>query len=402
MTSIHLNDDGTSGEISSLEFHDPAVHRLLAAAESDGAGVERARDALSLGARAYEMAAGGAHTGSIDEALRRSDERCSQLLTELNDGYAELTQRSLDSLAEALAAADGPLATVLHQLDPHSDDNLIAAINDAILRTARNAMKDSSEAFDDRMHKVEKTVNEVMGEMKAFLAAQDARAAEAERGTRKGLEFEDRVEALLGDLVSVTRDGLHDVSTEYGVDGNREGDHVIDVVGGCPIAVEEKASGSYTERKAREILTGAMSNRAAPLGILIVDDEQKVPGKQPFHFIGDDMVVVSADPAALRLVFPFMRMRSLRLAQEARRGDSDQAVECLKVLEVALSDAKSKLAVITSVRKSHTEAFKGIESARQGVDELESSLQEVFQRCSDEIEAVLDAEDGGDTSSLAA
>jgi hypothetical protein len=147
--------------------------------------------------------------------------------------------------------------------------------------------------------------------------------------TAKGRDHELDVESLLGDLVAVTGDGLDDVSKVPGLDGTMKGDKVIRPRGGVAIVAEEKCTKPITEAKARMLLDEAMRNRGAGFGMLIVDDESKVPGNQPYHLIDDDMVVVAADPVALRLVYCLMRSKAIEAAQAARAVDDHAAVEAL-------------------------------------------------------------------------
>jgi hypothetical protein len=399
-TTIKLSDDGTSGEIVALPFDDPAVHRYLSAAEVDADRESRATDALSIGARTLELAAGSAQVGHIDEALRRSDERCGTLLDEMRAGCDEIFTKSLDGLAESLEADDGPFADLLAQFDPATDGNVIDAIKSTITATAKSVVKDATEALSDDTRRLHKDLTEAMQSIQVLMAAETARQAEAGRGTAKGLDFEARVEALLGELVSVTGDELEDVSREAGLGGNKKGDHVIRVAGGCRIAVEEKASGKYSPAKARKELEPAMANRGARLGILIVDDESKVDGHQPFQLVDDDKVIVVADRQALLLIYRFMRARALHLAQLDRSADGDEAVAVLREVEGEITAAREALKNIAEIRTGHTQAINGVEKARGWLDQLEADLIGSLDRIEQQVSEVLDAAE--DESPLAA
>jgi hypothetical protein len=114
--------------------------------------------------------------------------------------------------------------------------------------------------------------------------------------------------------------------------GTKKGDKTITPRGGRVIVTEDKCTAAMSESKARKILQEAMDNRSADLGMLIVEDESKVPGKQPFHFIDDNKVVVVADRWALRLVYAFMRARSIEIATTIASVDDAELLSTVRTV----------------------------------------------------------------------
>jgi hypothetical protein len=165
-------------------------------------------------------------------------------------------------------------------------------------------------------------------------------------------------------------DGLDDVSEVFGLDGTRKGDKVIRPRGGVAIVTEEKCTKPVSEAKARVLLGEAMRNRGAALGMLIVEDETKVPGNQPYHLIDDDKVVVAANPVTLRLVYCLMRSKAIEAAQAVRAVDDHAAVEALGEIRGHIDDIARALDRFKLIRTEHTKATKAIAQAAGYVDDL--------------------------------
>jgi hypothetical protein len=206
-------------------------------------------------------------------------------------------------------------------------------------------------------------------------AAEEARWAEAQRGTAKGIDHEVDTESLLGELVSVTGDSLDDVSTVIGECGSKKGGKTITPRGGCTIVTEEKCTVRISESKARSILDEAMANRGAPLGMLIVDDEAKVPGNQPFHLIDDDKVVVVAERAALRLVYALFRAKAIEIARSSLYSSSNALVaESVDSIRRLVEEIKRALERFRLLRTEHTKASKAIGQASRYVNEATETI----------------------------
>jgi hypothetical protein len=220
-------------------------------------------------------------------------------------------------------------------------------------------------------------------------AAEEARLAESKRGTAKGIDHEVEVESLLGELVAVGGDSLEDVSTVPGVLGTKKGDKTIAPRGGRTIVTEEKCTGRMTESKARALLEEAKANRGADLAMLIVEDESKVPGNQPFHFIDDDKVVVVAESFALRLVYRYFRAKAIALANTSRAADDESAASAMRVLRTRLGEVENALSRFKNLRTEHTKASNAIQKAGDYTDEIAEAIAAQVDQMLAEIDQVL-------------
>ena len=153
------------------------------------------------------------------------------------------------------------------------------------------------------------------------------------------------------------------------------------------IVTEEKCTARISESKARTLLEESMANRGARLAMLIVEDESKVPGNQPFHFIDDDKVVVVADRLALRLVYSLFRAKAIELAKVTCGADDASITEAVDTIRQLVEDIRRSIERFRLLRTEHTKATKAIGQASRYVDETAEALTEDVA----DIMAVIDA-----------
>ncbi len=381
-----------SGEITSLAFSNRTLHRVLSETQpEERTGV--ARDALELGG---EVLARMNHHGDLDqvaEAVDRLGEEGRRIIDTTVKAADRVVEDTVTKLTAALADKDGPLEGILGHFDPSVDGNVIDRFRDliasGIAKATKHAVGELTEATQEQVDSLTKS----LAVLEKVAAIEEARLDEARKGTAKGLDHERDVEALLGELVAVAGDGLDDVSLVPGIAGTKKGDKVITPRGGAAIVTEEKCTKPVTEAKARQLLTEAMDNRGTSLGMLIVDDESKVPGKQPYHLIDDDKVVVAADPVTLRLVYCLMRAKAIEVAQAARAIDDHAAVEALKEIRYHIDGICRALDRFKLVRTEHTKATKAIQQAASYVEEMASSLGNDVADISALIDAAVSEDD---------
>jgi len=373
--TVHLDGDGASGVIRQLGFHSRTLHRLLSEI-AEHKRIDVARDALEIGG---EVLARLSHHGDLEQvagAVDRLDAEGKRIIDNTIIAADKVVGDTVTKLTEQLSAEDGPFAGLFDQFDPAVEGNVIEAFRDLVGSTITKATKQAvNELTESTREQVESLTNSI-GALEKVAAIEEARLKEAKRGTAKGRDHELEVETLLGNLVAVSGDGLDDVSTVIGIDGTKKGDKVINVRAGIPIVTEEKCTQPVTEAKGRVLLAEAMRNRGTELGMLIVDDETKIPGNQPYHLIDDNMVVVAADPIALRLVYCLMRSKAIGAAQAARAVDDHTAIDALEDIHGHIEAIARALDRFKLIRTEHTKATKAIAQAAGYIDDLGALITE--------------------------
>lgn len=383
--AVHLDDDGETGHIEHLSFRSRTLHRQLAGIDEEQRPLI-VLDALDIGAEVLARAGRHGDLEQLTGAVERLDEESRRIVTATTEHVERTVEKNVLEMTASIQGENGPLAVLLQRFDPKVDGNVIDVFRDLVTATAtkvtKQAVKDLAESTQDTMERLAKS----MATLDKVAAAEEARLAEAQRGTAKGLDHEHDTESLLGELVAVAGDSLDDVSTVAGLDGNKKGDKTITPRGGCTIVTEEKCTARISESKARGLLDESMANRGASLGMLIVEDESKVPGNQPFHFIDDDKVVVVADRLALRLVYALFRAKAIELAKVACEADDAAVTEAVDTIRLLIEDIKRTIDRFRLLRTEHTKAAKAIGQASRYVDDISENLVDNVA----EIMAVID------------
>lgn len=391
--TVHLADDGQSGEIRTLTFRNRKLHRLLNG-QDPSSRTRIVSDVLELGTEMVDRIGHQGDLDQLDEAVTRLDERAAHIVETTIGGAERAAQKAIGNLTETLVDGDSPFAAMLNRFDPGEEGNVVddfrELINSTISKATRAAVREMTEATQEDLESLRESIA-VIGKV---AAADQARLDESIRGTAKGIEHELDVETLLGELVSASGDGLDDVSTVTGLKGSKKGDKVIRPRGGVAIVTEEKCTKAISENKARELLDESMKNRGAELAMLIVDDESKVPGNQPYHQIDDDKVVVAADPITLRLVYCFMRSKAIELAQRRRGVDDTAIIETLDAISADVAEMARSLEKFKLLRGEHTKATKAIGQAAGYVDEIAETIAAGVAGISARIDDVVDGDEG--------
>jgi hypothetical protein len=275
------------------------------------------------------------------------------------------------TLLDGVFGGDG--SVISRMLDPRRDDSPLHGFRAEI----REALEDVSE----RLVRLE--------------AARDARAEERARGTAKGGDFEDEVEAALGELLAGSGDLVEGTGRVVGDSVCcKKGDSVITIdpsrVHGqtARVAVEAK-SGRYPLDKLCRELDDARRNRGAAVAVGVYRTGNAPAGCAPFTLHGEHVIcefdpVDPRDPAfaaAIRLARA-IALSSARSGGElldiaaVRRG-LDGIVDQLKVIR----SMKAKLSSVSTVT---LEVRNALDLLRQGVLDcvavIESHMMETAEK----------------------
>lgn len=371
--AVSLVDDGETGTIHHLSFKSRTLHQQLVSVD-DETRPTVVLDALELGAEVLARASRRGDLEGLSKAVERLDEESTRIVASTAARVDQTIAKTIEEMAETIQGEDGPLAALLQKFDPREDGNVIDLFRELVSATAakatKQAVKDLSEATYDTMERLTKS----MAILEKVAAVEQARLAEAEKGTAKGIEHEHTTEKLLGELVSVGGDSLDDVSTVLGLRGNKKGDKTITPRSGCTIVTEEKCTARMSESKLRTVIEEAMSNRGAEFGMVIVDDESKVPGNQAFHMIDDNKVVVVAERLALRMVYALLRAKSIQLAKSNHAIDDALVADSVESIRSLVAGIRRSLDRFKLLRTEHTKATKAIGQAAHYVDELAETI----------------------------
>ncbi len=251
---------------------------------------------------------------------------------------------------------DGDGAIISRMLDPR-----LAA---SPLHGFRDEMREMLKDVSDRLIRLE--------------ASRDARSDEREKGTAKGLDFEEAVEARLDTLLRGTGDLVEPTGTAVGnsVRG-RKGDFLITLdptsTRGLPVRVAVEAkSGRVGLAKLCRDLDETRHNRDAVIAVAVYRAGNAPSGCAPFTLHGEHIICEfdQDDPDDTAFTAAVRLGRALALAGSRDHADVVDAAAVRRDLEGiraqlnAIVGMKSKL---TSISTATGDVRNGLEALRQGV-----------------------------------
>lgn len=218
----------------------------------------------------------------------------------------------------------------------------------------------------------------------AIEAASAARASERARSTAKGLDFEDTVELMLGEISRGSGDLLDRTGTDAGsVLRSKKGDFLLTLeqaaAGGTDVRIVVECKDRPTSvRQMRDELQAAKENRAACLGLVVFTEAHAPAGVAPFDIRHGDVYCALDAGAPDRAVLE-AAVRMARLMALATRRERDSEVD-VQAVGAALNAIRAQLDAIRALKVQLTSIAKGSQGVSEGLDRLrEQVLARVIQ-----------------------
>ena len=349
--------------------------------EVDAAFTERAREVTEqLQGKVDEVF--GPESGHVTKALERhfSDGSSSAVQHRVKEVVAEVMAKSRDDLLKQFSSADG--------------QNPLAEFKAATVRELQAGAKRQS----DTMHALYGKLGEMQRELQALRDEREKLeevAAERERGTAKGRDFEELVAEALDRTAVAQGDDCDAVGDLPGAQG-KTGDVVVELD-----ACQGPARGRIVwEAKDRRLskpaalaeLDKAMAQRDADFAVLVVPTEDEVPAKlRPLREYNGDKLIVVWDPEsesdlALELAYSLARARVL-MAKSDSEGVDGAAVR--DTVERALGAMEE----VRRVKSSLTGAKTQIDRAAGIIDAMSERVRDHLRAIDDLVMAAA-GEDG--------
>lgn len=218
-----------------------------------------------------------------------------------------------------------------------------------------------------------------LGERLAALeAAAQARGAERAKSTAKGTDFEDLLEAMLGDIARgagdlVDRTGLVAGDTIR----SKKGDFVIGLnealTRGADVRIVVEAKDRpMSARAIRDELREAKANRSAAVALVVFTPEHAPVGVAPFDIRSGDVYCVldpeAPEPATLEAAVRLARLVALAAANDAELEIDTAAVgQALAGIREQLEQIKALKGQLTSIGNATKAVWNGLDGLRSGV-----------------------------------
>ncbi len=388
--------DGDTTVIEHLLVTDGNVSRYLAMFPAERHAEELAR-AISIGVHGLAATSMRATVDDMTDEVRRILESAataadSHLGAALKAGRSELAAHLDPEIRSSLTARTVSELQDLHtatlaRLDPDRSDShtgkLVAAISE-LLGPAGLLAQRLEDAFDsaDAEHGLGRlldTFEKRFQEMRDLVVGAQQRETESVRGTAKGIEFEDEVEALLRSEARALSGCVVERTGQIGGtlgSHSKVGDFAVALPDGTRVAIEVKNTARIGLTGATGILTEldhAMDNRNASWAIC-VSRTDAYPGEVgSFGVYGNRLLIVdSGDGTLTRVALRWVAAAARSVATGAERIDTVAALERLaRVRDLAQHFSRSKKVLST--------AQSGLESVRDELDSLRSQLLDLVE-----------------------
>ncbi|MDH4141218.1 MAG: hypothetical protein OEV61_01280 [Chloroflexota bacterium] len=228
----------------------------------------------------------------------------------------------------------------------------------------------------------------------AIEAAAAARGAERARSAAKGGDFEDLLEAMLGEIARGAGDLVDRTGLEAGsVLKSKKGDFVVTVDAQATrghdlrVVVEAKDRPMST-RAMRDELREARENRGAAVALAVFTPAHAPAGIAPFTLVGQDVYCVidpeSPEPANLEAA-----VRLARLLALASLAEHEVEVDAAAV-SAALTAIREQLEVVRQLKSQLTSISNATKAVWTGLDTMRSSILARVGEAEAEIRATVD------------
>jgi len=333
-----------------------------------------------------------------DQSRVANDQAAKALEQVLRANFADGDGR-LPRTLETFLGDRGKLRSMVDELfDPAKRDSAIGRMGTMLeryfdgdaskLATLLDPTRLGSPLYQFR-DEVAKGFEALQAKLAALEAAQTARAGERSKSAAKGADFEDLLEAMLGDLCRGANDLLERCGTESGDAGrSKKGDFVLtldpNLTPGCElrVVVEAKNRG-MSGREMRDELRAAKTNRDAAVALVVFTPEHAPSGIAPFDVRAGDVYAVldpaDPDPATLQAAVRLARLLAITSAR-ASASELDTAP-----ITEALTAIRESLEVIRSLKTQLT----NISSASSGVSTSLDRLRALILASLDQAERAI-------------
>ena len=212
----------------------------------------------------------------------------------------------------------------------------------------------------------------------AIEAAASARASERARSAAKGADFEDLLEAMLGDVARGSGDLVDRTGTEAGdVIRSKKGDFVLTVnpaqTAGTELRIVVEAKDrAMSGRQMRDEIREAKTNRGAAVGLVVFTPAHAPSGIAPFDVRAGDVYCVvdpeAPDAGTLEAAVRLARLLAqLSLRDQAIEVDAPAIRQALDGVREQLELIKGLKSTLTSIGNSSRDVGAGLDRLRDGV-----------------------------------
>ena len=331
-------------------------------------------------------------TSIQDEFNNYFDDEDGSFIKELNDSSSELSKTLKEEFENFLdpgktESAITKIKEVLTEAKEQSKLSFEEALNPSVESSKIYELK--TQLVDSFNNKIDEISTQV-SDLTTALGIEEKTAELKEKGTQKGLEFEEVVQTKLVELAP--NDFVSRVSKEKGsVAKSDKGDHVLTISQGnkneVNIVFESKSGNDFdSTSKIKKYLDEAMKNRNSEVGVMVFDEisRYKELSSNPFFIIDENKLAVyldkddSVDDTAFRVCYVYARQLALKLSKTNMTSNEVD----LSMLQDELNNIFSEINNLRAIKMANTEAKGQIDKSTKLLEgkqtKIKTSLQNLF------------------------
>jgi hypothetical protein len=393
-TVARVRVEGDRVLVDRLLVQDPALAAFVAERPADDRP-ELVGRALRIGLLAIQDTA---VTLNVD-VVRAEFEKLMRQAESVNDKAAQALEQTLRAnfadgdgrlprTLERFLGDRGALRSMVEELfDPTKRDSAIGRVGTMLERyfdgdASKLALLLDPTRLNSPLHQFRQEMTagfkSIEERLVAIEAAAAARGAERARSAAKGGDFEDLLEAMLGDLARGAGDLLDRTGTETGaVLKSKKGDFVLTVdpraARGADVRVVIEAKDRPMSMRAiRDELREARENRCAAGAVVVFTPAHAPTGIAPFSLVGDDVycVIDPVDPerATLEAALRLARLLALTSLVE-HEVEVDPAA-----IGAALTAIREQLEVVRTLKSQLTSISNATKAVWTGLDSMRATI----------------------------
>jgi len=196
----------------------------------------------------------------------------------------------------------------------------------------------------------------------------------------KGGDFEDVCYEILGRAAKVNGDLLEDTTGVIGkLKGCKKGDYVL-TLSDCKkkITFDAKDVGSISSTKILEVLVGAIDNREASYGVLIVKSPEAVPKSiGAFNEIGESMLVCAIGNGDEVTIHDELLIMALRYAKSRIMAQNSNSKEVDSgLIQEKIENIRKKIGKFRTIKSNCTNIEKSTKDIRITTQSLEDEIND--------------------------
>lgn len=335
-------------------------------------------------------------TSIQDEFNNYFDDEDGSFIKELNDSSSELSKTLKEEFENFLdpgktESAITKIKEVLTEAKEQSKLSFEEALNPSVESSKIYELK--TQLVDSFNNKIDEISTQV-SDLTTALGIEEKTAELKEKGTQKGLEFEEVVQTKLVELAP--NDFVSRVSKEKGsVAKSDKGDHVLTISQGnkneVNIVFESKSGNDFdSTSKIKKYLDEAMKNRNSEVGVMVFDEisRYKELSSNPFFIIDENKLAVyldkddSVDDTAFRVCYVYARQLALKLS---KTNVTSNEVD-LSMLQDELNNIFSEINNLRAIKMANTEAKGQIDKSTKLLESKQTKIKTSLENLFTELE----------------